>query len=370
MIDPAFWSGRRVLLTGQTGFKGAWLALWLERLGARTVGLSLAPEAGARPNLYDAAGVARGMDSRIGDIRDYDTVRAAMADAAPDVVLHLAAQPFVRRSYRDPLETFGSNVMGTANVLEAARHQKSVRAVVCVTTDKVYKNLERAEGYSEDDRLGGKDPYSASKAAAELVAACWRDSLYALEGRVRMATARGGNVVGGGDWGEDRLPPDVVEAFVRGEPLTLRNPLATRPWQHVLDLVSGYMLLAQKLASGNGDAAQAWNFGPASEAEITVEDYCRRLADAWRADAAREGATPPELAIRIEPSGLPEARLLKLDSSRVRAQLGWRPPLDIDATMQLTAQWYRRYYADPSGARRLCDAQIDDYERRLAAGRP
>lgn len=346
--------GCRVLVTGHTGFKGGWLCLWLERLGADVTGLSLAPEPG-RPSLFESVGLGDRMRSIIGDIRDVATVRAVVDEHRPDIVFHLAAQPLVRRSYRDPIETFGSNVMGTLHVLEAARASGSVRAIVCVTTDKVYENHEWAWGYRETDRLGGKDPYSASKACAELVAASYQQTLFPMDGRVALATARGGNVIGGGDWSEDRLVPDIVRAVEAGEPIVLRNPSAIRPWQHVLELVRGYLLLGQKLLAGE-DVKAAWNFGPDRGNEVTVETLVRSFMEVWGETGTR---------VDVVPSGLKEAHFLKLDISKVAQDLGWRPILDFDETMRLTADWYRRFHRAQESAARLVEEQIDAYAARL-----
>lgn len=344
--------GRRVFVTGHTGFKGGWLCCWLDRLGCEVVGISLAPKTD-RPSLFADIGLGAVMTSIIGDIRDPEFVARTVADNRPDIIFHLAAQPLVRRSYRDPLETFGTNVMGTAHVLEAARACNSVRAVVCVTTDKVYHNNEWAWGYRENDRLGGKDPYSASKAAAELVAACFQQTLYATDGRVALATARGGNVVGGGDWSEDRLVPDLVRALQAGDPIVLRNPGAIRPWQHVLELVRGYLMLGEQLLVGK--AATAWNFGPGQDNEVTVERLVHGFFAAWGEHSS---------AVKIVPSSLAEAYFLKLDNARARGELGWTPVLDFPATIALTAEWYRRY-ASGEGARDLVVEQIAAFESRI-----
>jgi CDP-glucose 4,6-dehydratase len=348
----ARYQGMRVLVTGHTGFKGAWLCAWLRRHGADVTGLALAPEAG-RPSLFEAAGLEAGMRSCLGDIREWDTVRQCVDQARPDIIFHLAAQALVRRSYGDPLGTFASNVMGSAHVLEAARQTASVRAVVCVTTDKVYDNREWAWGYREDDALGGKDPYSASKACAELVAAVYQKTLLPADGRVALATARGGNVVGGGDWSEDRLVPDIVRALVAGEEIVLRHPHAMRPWQHVLELCRGYLQLGDRLLHEPQQAIGAWNFGPERENEIEVgqltADFCRM----WGAKASQ---------LRIEPASLKEAGILKLDNSKARYKLGWRPLLGYQQTLEWTAQWYRDHQLDHVPAGKLVDDQIARYE--------
>ena len=320
--------------------------------GAEVWGLSLPPEPG-RPNLFEDLSLGRRMHSTLGDIRDLASVEAAMAAARPTVVFHLAAQALVRRSYADPVGTFATNVMGTVHVLEAARRCPSVRALVCVTTDKVYENRERLQGFRETDPLGGKDPYSASKAAAELAAGAYLQTLLGPDG-LRMATARGGNVVGGGDWSEDRLVPDLIRSAAAGQALVLRNPRAVRPWQHVLELVRGYLVLADRLLQGEG--VGAWNFGPAPENEVEVGVLVEALRRCWG-----EGA--PE--VRIEPSPLHEAGYLTLDIAKSETGLGWRPVLGFADTIALTADWYRAYLADPSCAKVLVDRQIEAYRARL-----
>jgi CDP-glucose 4,6-dehydratase len=346
--------GERVLVTGHTGFKGAWLCSWLLADGVETAGLSLAPEAD-RPSLFADLGLERRTASTIGDIRDFGGVRAVFEAFRPTVVFHLAAQALVRRSYADPLETFGSNVMGTAHVLEAARSCDSVRALVCVTTDKVYENREWCWGYREIDPLGGKDPYSASKAAAEMVAAAYIHGLMPTD-RLKMATARGGNVIGGGDWSQDRLVPDIIRAAAAGRPLVLRNPGAVRPWQHVLELVRGYLVLARRLLDGDASAVTAWNFGPQVENEVDVGGLVQAIHAHW-------GAGAPSVV--VEPSPLQEANYLKLDIAKAGSGLGWRPVLGFEETVRLTCDWYKGYQADPSTARALVEAQIAGYRARL-----
>jgi CDP-glucose 4,6-dehydratase len=343
----------RVLLTGHTGFKGSWLSQWLKRDGAVLTGLSLPPEPD-RPNLFNAARIADGMVSHLGDIRDLDRVRQVMDASQPEIVFHLAAQPLVRRSYRDPIETFATNVMGTAHVLEAARQCSSVRAIVCVTTDKVYDNREWAWGYRESDQLGGKDPYSASKACAEIVAAAYLQTMFPLAGDIRMATARGGNVIGGGDWSEDRLVPDIVRAIHAREPIVLRNPKSTRPWQHVLELVRGYVVLGKRLLDGDTSAVGVWNFGPDSENEIDVETIVEAFLAEWG----------DEVPVEVRPSSMPEARSLRLDISKARFELDWKPVLNRQDTLGMTAQWYRRH-AEGEDAGALVAEQIAEYEARL-----
>lgn len=354
MIDRAFWRGRRVLLTGHTGFKGAWLALWLERLGAVVTGFS--GPAPSSPSLYGVARVQDGMASAIaGDLRDADAVAQAMRRARPEIVLHLAAQALVRRSVRDPLETYAVNVMGTAHVLDAVRTAgDGVRAIVSVTSDKCYRNREWEWAYREDDPLGGKDPYSSSKACQELVTAAYRDSV--LAGRdVRVATARAGNVIGGGDWGADRLVPDLVRAAAAGQPLGVRSPDAVRPWQHVLNPLSGYLLLAQRLFEPDGaDFATAWNFGPAQEDARRVRWLVEKLDERW----------PGQIDVRHsadQDATAAEAGTLRVDSSRARERLGWTPRWDLETGLDATVAWYagHREGADP---RRLTLAQIESFE--------
>lgn len=345
----------RVLVTGHTGFKGSWLTAWLKSEGAAVTGLALPPEPGS-VNLFEAAAIADGMASVFGDIRDLPLVRETVARAKPEIIFHLAAQPLVRRSYADPTGTFATNVMGTVNVLEAARCCGSVRAFVCVTTDKVYQDREWTWGYRETDRLGGKDPYSASKACAELVAACYRQTMLGGKDGTRLATVRGGNVIGGGDWSEDRLIPDIVRSIIAGEPVVLRNPNAIRPWQHVLELVHAYLTLGGKLLDGEPDVDCAWNFGPEQGSDVSVEALLRAFLQAWGTD----------IPIEIRRSDLPETQVLRLDASKARALLEWKPRLDVRDTIDLTARWYQRFHAgnDP---RQLVSEAIDGYRQR---GRP
>ena len=326
VVDGGFWRGRRVLVTGHTGFKGGWLSLWLQSLGAELTGFSDAVP--TEPSLYELAGVASGLRDLRGDVRDPAAVRKAVAGA--EVVLHLAAQPLVRRSYEDPRETFDVNVMGTVNVLEAVRAEPGVRVVVNVTSDKCYENREWEWAYREDEPMGGKDPYSASKGAAELVTAAYRRSYFTTEDGTRLASARAGNVIGGGDWGQDRLLPDVVRATLAGTPVAIRNPHALRPWQHVMNPLSGYLVLAQALWT-SPEFAGAWNFGPAEEDARPVRWILERLAARW----------PGELAWQEDPGPHPpEAHHLKIDSSRARARLGWRPGWSLDEGLDRLVDWY------------------------------
>jgi CDP-glucose 4,6-dehydratase len=323
--DPAFWSGRRVLVTGDTGFKGAWLALWLTELGAEVVGL--ADGVPTEPSLWEAANVGAVVAHHVGDVRDAARVQAVVGAAAPEVVFHLAAQPMVRRSYAEPVETYATNVMGTVHVLDAIRRVGSVRAAVIVTTDKVYDNREWPWGYREDEPLGGHDPYSSSKGAAELVTAAYRSSFFGEEGTCAVASARAGNVIGGGDWGEDRLVPDIFRAVAAGEPVRIRNPHAIRPWQHVLNPLSGYLVLAERIWSDR-TLAKAYNFGPSDD------------------DVRPVGWLVEQLAVHSEIDDGPhphEAHWLKLDSSLARTELGWAPSWDLAQGLRATADWYRAH---------------------------
>ncbi|MFZ2995680.1 CDP-glucose 4,6-dehydratase [Sphingobium sp.] len=342
--DPAFWAGRRVLVTGHSGFKGSWLLVLLDALGARVTGLSLAPD--TTPSLFDIIEGASLCDHHVADIRDAAAVETIVTRAAPDIVLHLAAQPLVRASYADPLATYQTNVMGTAHVLEACRKAPSVRTIVSVTTDKCYANDGRTQGYGEDAPLGGHDPYSNSKACAELVSACWRDSFLSEQG-VGLATARAGNVIGGGDWSADRLVPDAIRAFGQGRRLEIRNPGAIRPWQHVLEPLTGYLLLAERLAADPARFARGWNFGPAAADMASVCDVVDLLGQHW---GVTQGWTQ-------QPGDHPhEAALLTLDSTAAGEALGWRPRLSLDRALALTAHWYRA-----TDQRAATHAQAEDF---------
>jgi len=348
--------GRKVFVTGHTGFTGGWACLWLRAIGAEVAGFALAPE--TQPNLFTEAGIAEEVTSTFGDICDYEALHEAMQRFEPDLVLHLAAQPLVRRSYREPVSTFQVNAQGTAHVLEAARSIGGVRGVVCVTTDKVYRNNEWPWPYRENDPLGGKDPYSASKAAAEMIIQSYAASYPFADGKgPAIATARGGNIVGGGDWSEDRLIPDFVRSVVSGASLTLRYPDATRPWQHVLALVHGYLqLMSRLLGPDAADFARAWNLGPQDPKQYSVREVLESISGEWRR---------PELNFMENP--LPEAGALALDSSLARNLLGWKPAWDTDRVIRETAAWYRRYYEAPGNAKAITLAQIAAWREDLAA---
>ncbi|MGA2320199.1 MAG: CDP-glucose 4,6-dehydratase [Solirubrobacteraceae bacterium] len=330
-VDPGFWQGRRVLLTGHTGFKGAWLALWLQSLGARVTGFS--SDLPSTPSLYELARVGEGMESVMGDVREHGAIAAAVVGAAPEVVLHMAAQSLVRRSFEKPRETYETNVMGTVNVLDAVRVSgKDVRVIVNVTSDKCYENREWEWGYREEEPMGGHDPYSSSKGASELVTSAFRRSFFSVPEGPRLASARAGNVIGGGDWGEDRLVPDLMRAALAGERVQVRNPNSIRPWQHVLNPLSGYLLLAQALWQEPAHAC-GWNFGPPEQDARPVGWIVERVAALWTEELRweRAGGRHPH-----------EARYLKLDSSRARTRLGWRPLLGLDAALEATVGWYRQ----------------------------
>lgn len=356
VVNP--WQGRRVFLTGHTGFKAGWLTFWLAGRGARIRGYALDPPTG--PSLFAAASVGDMLDDVRGDIRDYPKLKAAMTEFSPEVVFHLAAQPLVRRSYSSPLETYGTNVMGTAHLLEAVRETPSVRAVVCITTDKCYANHEWVWPYRETDPLGGYDPYSSSKACAEIVAAAYRSSYFPVERLkehgVAVATARAGNVIGGGDWSEDRLIPDLIRGFRSGRPVLIRNPLSIRPWQHVLEPICGYILLAEGLLAGRPEFATAFNFGSNDDDAWPVERVATKFASLWGNGATWESDSAPALH---------EAHFLRLDSSKARAELRWRPVLEIGTAMEWTATWYRSC-EHGQDMRQETEIQVRNYQKILA----
>ncbi len=317
---------RRVLLTGHTGFKGSWLALWLKTLGAKVTGLALDPE--TTPSHWNLLNLD--IDDKRIDIRDAEAVADTVNSSSPEIIFHLAAQSLVRRSYRNPLETWSTNVMGTANVLNACRHIEGIRAIVVVTTDKCYENQEKESGYREDDRLGGHDPYSASKASAELVISSYRDALFNHQDAPLLASARAGNVIGGGDWAEDRLIPDLVRSIAQKKTLEIRSPNATRPWQHVLEPLSGYLCLGRKLIEGKKEFAEAWNFGPSDRDNRTVEKVLSIFKKEWSSVNWRVTDHP-------QPQ---ETCLLQIDSRKARQQLAWKPVWSLDEGLSATAEWY------------------------------
>jgi CDP-glucose 4,6-dehydratase len=353
-MDGSFWKGRRVAVTGHTGFKGAWLSYWLTKKGAAVCGIALAPV--ASPNLYDAADLGDMLESHFQDIRDADGVRARLGSFSPEIVFHLAGQALVLASYQRPVETYAVNALGTAHVLEAVRACESVSAVVCVTTDKCYENREWIWPYRESDRLGGRDPYSSSKACAELIVSAYAASFLSGSG-VGVASARGGNVIGGGDWADGRIIPDLVRAFADGRPAIVRNPDAVRPWQSVLDALDGYVALAEHLARDSESFSEPWNFAPDPGAELRVRDVADLAAHAWGAGAHWEH--------RSETGAPHESLTLRLDNSKAHARLGWRPLLPVEETINRAARWYRRHHQGGE-VRSLMDSEIEDFEERSA----
>ncbi|MDH2915647.1 MAG: CDP-glucose 4,6-dehydratase [Gallionella sp.] len=352
-VSPTFWKGKRVLLTGHTGFKGSWLSLWLQSMGVQVVGYALAPP--TNPSLFEVAEVSAGMTSIIGDIRDLEHLRKVFAEHQPEIVIHMAAQPLVRYSYIEPVETYSTNVMGTVNLLEAVRNTKSVKAVVNVTTDKCYENREWAWGYRENEAMGGYDPYSSSKGCAELVTAAYRNSYFdpekCKEHSVAIASGRAGNVIGGGDWAEDRLIPDIMRAITQGKPVNIRNPHAIRPWQHVLEPLSGYLVLAQKLYEEGSTCAEGWNFGPNDEDAKPVQWIVEKLTQAWGEGACwvLDGGDHPH-----------EAHYLKLDCSKAKARLGWHPKWHLDEALSAIVEW-QRAYRDGQDMREFTQTQIHSF---------
>ncbi len=331
VIDPKFWAGRRVLLTGHTGFKGAWMVLLLRHLGAHVTGFALPPL--DPKDLFAVADGKGAVDTHIlADIRIADPIAQAIGAASPEIVIHMAAQSLVRPSYEDPIGTYATNVMGTVHVLDAARHTPGVRAIVVVTSDKSYENVNWVWGYRENDRLGGHDPYSNSKACTELVTDAYRSSFFGPTASCQVASARAGNVIGGGDWARDRLVPDAMRAFMANAPLRIRNPAAVRPWQHVLDPVVAYLLLAQRLAEHGRPFAESWKLGPSAASEVPVSRIVETLVARW-GDGARWEQDAGE-----HPH---EAAYLKLDCAKAAARLGWRPLIDLDDALELTVEWYR-----------------------------
>ena len=353
-LNESFWRDRSVFVTGHTGFKGGWLTTWLLEMGARVAGYALAPD--TRLSYFELCGLGRRMASIMGDIRDRPALERAIISSAPEVIFHLAAQPLVRRSYQRPAATFATNIMGTVNVLEAARKLESVRAIIVVTSDKCYYPVPATNGYTEQDRLGGFDPYSASKACAEIVTFAYTQSFFDQSpARVGAATVRAGNVIGGGDWAEDRIVPDAIRALERGEILTVRNPDAIRPWQHVLEPLTGYLMLAERLYEDGAKWSGAWNFGPSPDSEITVGNLADLLVAHWGAGSWRHGT---------ESAASPETVVLRLDSAKALRQLGWRRRLSISDAVRLSVNWYRAARPEDAGTcYRMSIGQIQSYER-------
>lgn len=356
LIDHRFWKGRSVFMTGHTGFVGSWLSLWLQRMEARLTGYALAPP--TDPSLFEQAGVASGMHSITADVRDFPQLKSALDDARPEVVLHLAAQPLVRRSYIEPVETYTTNVLGTVHLLEAVRQVEGVRAVLIVTSDKCYENHEWVWPYREVDRLGGFDPYSSSKACAELAVAAYRNSFFRNDAFAQhgtaVASARAGNIIGGGDWSEDRLVPDLVKGFIAGTPVPIRHPTAIRPWQHVLEPAAGYLVLARKLLEEGPAVADAWNFGPRADDSKSVAWIADRLVQLWGNGAqwATDADEHPH-----------EAHHLTLDWGKARSYLDWTPRWTLDEALERVVRWYKTFSRDPDEAamRQATHADIEDY---------
>jgi CDP-glucose 4,6-dehydratase len=353
VISPSFWRGRKVLLTGHTGFKGAWTALLLDRLGAKVTGLALEPT--DEQGIFLAARVESAVHHTIGDIRELSTVSRGFEAAQPEIVLHMAAQSLVRRSYAEPIETYMVNVMGTANVLECARRSPSLRAAVIVTSDKCYQNVGEVSGYRESDPLGGHDPYSSSKACAEIVVDAYRRSFFAHGVGPAIATVRAGNVVGGGDWGADRLVPDAMRAFFAARTLRLRNPRAIRPWQYVLDPIVAYLLVAERLAESGRAFAEAWNFGPPADERISVAQLADAMIRLWGVGAGWAPDTGEHPA---------ETAMLTLDCAKARTLLNWRPLFDLDDTLKFTVDWYRAAF-DGRDMRAVTSRQLDEALARV-----
>jgi len=354
MVNQSFWSDKTVLVTGHTGFKGSWLSLWLQSMGAKVVGYALPPS--TNPSLFVVANVAEGMTSIECDIRDYAALATVFKQYQPEIVIHMAAQALVRHSYSNPIETYSTNVMGTVHVLEAARLTRGVRAIVNVTSDKCYENREWAWGYRENEAMGGYDPYSNSKGCAELVTSAYRSSFFnsadfAKHG-VALSSARAGNVIGGGDWADDRLIPDILRAITQGNPVNIRNPHAIRPWQHVLEPLSGYLLLAQKLYEEGTSYAEGWNFGPNDEDAKPVQWVVEGLTKFWGDDASwvLDGGDHPH-----------EAHYLKLDCSKAKARLNWIPTWPLDETLGRIVDWQKKYQQG-SNMKKITLEQITDYQ--------
>jgi CDP-glucose 4,6-dehydratase len=347
--NPDFWQGKRVLLTGHTGFKGSWLSLWLQSMGAVVRGISLDPP--TTPALFNVAQVAACMDHKVADIRDFEAIKPLVQSFKPEIVIHMAAQPLVLLSYQQPIETYATNVMGTLHVLEAARHAGSVRAIVNITTDKCYDNKEWAWGYREDEPMGGHDPYSSSKGCVELLSSAYRKS-FLIDAGIAMATARAGNVIGGGDWALDRLVPDILKALEQQQPVQIRNPHAIRPWQHVLEPLSGYLVLAERLFEHGHEDAEGWNFGPRDEDAQPVQWIVERLCHAWG-----DGAT-----WAIQPGDHPhEARYLKLDISKARQRLQWAPRWSLQTALGHITNWHQAWL-EGQDMHALCLQQIHQYQ--------
>lgn len=351
-VNPYFWKGKKVFITGHTGFKGSWLSLWLQDMGAIVKGYALEPN--TTPNLFTEANVGQNMDSEIGDITDLKRITDSMIAFNPEVLIHMAAQPLVRLSYKEPVLTYATNVMGTVNVLEAARKCSKLKAIVSVTTDKCYENKEWAWGYRENEPMGGHDPYSNSKGCAELVTAAYRKSFFNESSTAFLASARAGNVIGGGDWSDDRLIPDILKAFEKNEPVIVRNPMSTRPWQHVLEPLSGYLVLAQHLYEDGSTYAEGWNFGPKDEDCKPVSWILDKMVTKWGKGASWE----------LDKNNNPhEAGYLKLDCSKAAMQLNWRPKWNLEDTLESIINWHQHYLSGKN-IKEQCLLEIAKYQKQ------
>jgi CDP-glucose 4,6-dehydratase len=350
-VDASFWKDKRIYLTGHTGFKGSWLSLWLQDMGALVKGYSL--DVNTNPALFIEANVAAQMESEIGDIRNLDQITKSMVSFNPDILIHMAAQPLVRLSYKEPVDTYTTNVIGTVNVLEAARKCQNLKAIISVTTDKCYENKEWDWGYRENEPMGGSDPYSSSKGCAELVTSAYRRSFFSHEGSASLASARAGNVIGGGDWAEDRLIPDILKAFEKSEPVVIRNPLSTRPWQHVLEPLSGYLVLAQELYLNGDDFAEGWNFGPKDEDCKPVNWILDQMVNSWGNNASW----------KLDKNNNPhEAGFLKLDCSKATNRLRWNPKWNLQLTLKSIVDWHQ-LYTNGGDLKKQCLKEINTYNK-------
>ena len=350
-VDASFWKGKKVFLTGHTGFKGSWLSLWLQNMGALVKGYSL--DVNTQPALFIQANVAEEMESEIGDIRNLEQLTKSMVSYSPEILIHMAAQPLVRLSYQEPVDTYTTNVIGTVNVLEAARKCPNLKAIVSVTTDKCYENKEWEWGYRENEPMGGHDPYSNSKGCAELVTSAYRRSFFNSEDTASLASARAGNVIGGGDWAEDRLIPDILRAFEKSEPVVIRNPLSTRPWQHVLEPLSGYLVLAQELFLNGDNFAEGWNFGPKDEDCKPVSWILDQMVESWGGNASWN----------LDKNNNPhEAGFLKLDCSKASNRLKWNPKWNLQLTLKSIVDWHQ-LYTNGGDVKKQCLKEINTYNK-------
>ena len=351
MIDASFWAGKRVYLTGQTGFKGSWLSLWLADMGAVVKGYALSPS--TNPSLFEQARIGETIDSQAGDIRDFESLKTSMVAFDPEILIHMAAQPLVRFSYKEPLETYDTNVMGTAKVLEAGRSCANLKAIISVTTDKCYENKEWVWGYREDEPMGGYDPYSSSKGCAELVTSAYRRSFMQEQG-IGLASARAGNVIGGGDWANDRLIPDILRAFEKNQPVVIRNPASTRPWQHVLEPLSGYLVLAQNLYQNPLEFSEGWNFGPYEEDAKPVDWILNHMVESW-------SGAKWVLDKKAHPH---EAGYLKLDISKAKTRLDWQPTWRLEHTLAKVIEWHQAWL-NKQDMQQVCINEIHEFMRDL-----